>query len=229
MRLIAAVRADLAFQWKQGFFLVYVILTGMYLVVLSLLPDTWVPVAAPVVIFSDPAALGLFFIGGILMLEKTQGVLHAVFVSPLKTTEYLISKIFTLTCISMLAGAAIAGLGPGVRFNWYILLLSIFFASVFFTLCGIVICAGCRTVNQYFIKMIPYMILLVLPCLSILYDPCARWASVIPSVAALRLLFGAYESLPVMEVVILCLYLSGVNYFLFRQAVRVFERKMIYA
>jgi hypothetical protein len=25
MRLIAAVRADLAFQWKQGFFLVYVI------------------------------------------------------------------------------------------------------------------------------------------------------------------------------------------------------------
>ena len=73
------------------------------------------------------------------------------------------------------------------------------------------------------------MILLVLPCLSILYDPCARWASVIPSVAALRLLFGAYEPLPVMEVVILCLYLSGVNYILFRQAVRVFERKMIYA
>jgi fluoroquinolone transport system permease protein len=42
----------------------------MYLIILSFLPENIFSVALPLVVFSDPSVLGLFFIGGIILLEK---------------------------------------------------------------------------------------------------------------------------------------------------------------
>jgi len=75
MRLRHAILADIRFQIKHGFYLVYVIITIMYLIILSFLPENILSVALPVVVFSDPSVLGLFFIGGIILLEKGQGAL----------------------------------------------------------------------------------------------------------------------------------------------------------
>ena len=228
MRLLHAVWADIRFQFKQGFYLVYVLITVMYLIILSFLSEDILSVGLPLVVFSDPSVLGLFFIGGIIMLEKMQGILSVLVVSPLRTIEYILSKVISLAFVSVLAAVAITGFSNYGSVNWLLVFLSTVLTSGIFTLCGIMITAGCNTVNQYMIKTVPYMLLLVLPCFSLIGFPYSDLFTIIPSVAALRLMLGAYTGIPLYEAIGLIIYLVGMNYLFLRWAIRVFENKIIY-
>ena len=228
MRLLHAVWADMRFQLKQGFYLVYVLITIMYLILLSFLPNDVLAIALPLVVFSDPSVLGLFFIGGIIMLEKVQGVLTVIVVTPLRTIEYILSKVISLAFISVLAAFAITGFSHYEKVNWLLVFLSTILTSGIFTLSGIMINAGCQTVNQYMIKTVPYMLLFVLPCFALIVFPYSDLFTIIPSVAALRLMLGAYLGIPVYEALALILYLIGMNYLFLRWTIRVFENKIIY-
>ncbi|MCF8226219.1 MAG: hypothetical protein K9J30_10100 [Bacteroidales bacterium] len=228
MRLLHAIWADIRFQIKQGFYLVYVIITLMYLVILSFIPQDLLPVVLPVVVFTDPSVLGLFFIGGIILLEKVQGVLMVVVVSPLRTVEYILSKVVSLGILSLLAAFVISFFSSHEAINWLLLLLATILTSGIFTMSGIMINAGCETVNQYMLKTIPYMLLFVLPCFSLIGFPYSWLFTVVPSVAALRLMMGAYQAIPWYEAVSLVVYLAGTNYLFFRLTVRVFENKIVY-
>lgn len=228
MRLLYAVWADIRFQFKQGFYLVYVLITVMYLIILSFFPKDILSVGLPLVVFSDPSVLGLFFIGGIIMLEKMQGVLSVLVVSPLRTTEYILSKVISLALVSVLAAFAITGFSNYGSVNWLLVFLSTVLTSTIFTLCGIMITAGCSNVNQYILKTVPYMLLFILPCFSLIGFPYSDLFTIIPSVAALRLMLGAYTGIPTYEAVGLIIYLIGMNYLFLRWAIRVFENKIIY-
>jgi fluoroquinolone transport system permease protein len=228
MRLVHAVWADIRFQFKQGFYLVYVLITAMYLIILSFLPENILSIGLPLVVFSDPSVLGLFFIGGIIMLEKMQGILSVLVVSPLRTIEYILSKVISLAFVSVLAAFAITGFSNYGSVNWFLLFFSTVLTSAVFTLCGIMITAGCNTVNQYMIKTVPYMLLLVLPCFSLIGFLYSDIFTIIPSVAALRLMLGAYTGIPLLEAAGLIVYLVGMIYLFLRWAIRVFENKIIY-
>ena len=228
MRFLYAIWADIRFQMKQGFYLVYVLITIMYLILLSFLPEDVLSIALPLVVFSDPSVLGLFFIGGIIMLEKVQGVLSVLVVSPLRTIEYLLSKVVSLALVSVLAAFAITGFSNYSNVNWLLLFLSTVLTSGIFTLCGIMINAGCQTVNQYMIKTIPYMLLFVLPCVTLIGFPYSWVFTIVPSVAALRLMLGAYTGINFYEAIALIIYLTGMNYLFLRWTIRVFENEIIY-
>ncbi|MCX8055940.1 MAG: ABC transporter permease, partial [Ignavibacteria bacterium] len=75
MRIISALKADIKFQAKQGFYSVYILLTLVYMIILEQVPNKYQNIVVPLVVFSDPTIVGFFFIGGIVMLEKVQGVL----------------------------------------------------------------------------------------------------------------------------------------------------------
>ena len=72
------------------------------------------------------------------------------------------------------------------------------------------------------------MLLLVLPCFSILGAPLLYPLTLVPSVAALRLMLGAFTQITWYESAGLTLYLLLANYLLFRYAVRIFENKIVF-
>ncbi|MDP3398794.1 MAG: hypothetical protein Q8S23_06570 [Bacteroidales bacterium] len=228
MRLLSAIWSDIKFQAKQGFYLVYLIITIMYLILLSMLPPNVLTIALPLVVFSDPSVLGLFFIGGIILLEKSQGVMMAIVVTPLKTEEYVLSKAISLALVSVFAAITITALSPIDNVNWFLLIISTILTAGLFTLSGIMINAGCNNVNQYMVKTIPYMLLFTLPCFSLLGFEYSYLFTVVPSVAALRLLLGAYHGIVRYEALGLTLYLVVMNYLFFRNSVRIFENKIVY-
>jgi fluoroquinolone transport system permease protein len=227
MRLLHAVLADIRFQIKQGFYFVYVIITAMYLIIMSFLPDNILAIALPLVVFSDPSVLGLFFIGGIILMEKGQGVLMVLVVSPLRSWEYILSKVISLAIVSVLAAFAITYFSHSTV-NWWLLLVSTILTSGIFTLLGIMINAGCKTVNQYMLKTIPYMLLFILPCFALLGFPYSGYFIVFPGVAALKLMLGAYHGILWSEAIALTVYLLGINFLFIKLAVRVFEKKIVY-
>jgi fluoroquinolone transport system permease protein len=191
-----------------------------------------VNVMLPILLYIDPSVLGLFFIGGMVLLEKEQGILSLLYITPLKIKEYMISKILTLTIISMLVGVVISKVAYSGYVNIILLLVGILLTSIFYTLIGFIISTTSRSVNDYFVRMMPWMLLLVLPCFSLIpNDTIPYWMQcfidIIPSVAGLKLVFGAFYHIPLWQIVIYIVPLIIFNYIAFIKAMNMFKNKVV--
>lgn len=228
MRILSALKSDIVFQFKQGFYIIYVVISLLYMVALSWIPNTGLKFVVPIVVFSDPSVLGLFFIGGIIMLEKIQGVIQSIVVTPLTTREFVLSKVISLSIISVLAGVGITRFTYSEHVQWSILIIALLLTSSLFTLCGLVIGAKCKTVNQYLMKTVPVMLVLVIPCFSIIGFKYSYFLTLVPSVAALRLLIGAYWGMGGLEIFFLISYLLIINYCVLLYTEKVFDKYVVY-
>ena len=101
--LVALVGHDARLQYRYGIYVAYAFVVGFYVLVLCLgrgLLPSW---ALALVIYSDPAAVGFFFLGALMMLEKGEGVRTALATSPVTAAQYLMGKMVTLTSVALLA------------------------------------------------------------------------------------------------------------------------------
>lgn len=167
MRLRHLTLWDIKFQVKYGFYLLYGILTALYLVVLFAMPERWRNHAAALLIFSDPAAMGLFFMGAVVLLEKSQGVPCAFAVSPVKAMEYIIAKVVSFGAIALVA-ASILAIAAKVE-HLGCMLVGTALSEVIFTLSGIIIATKITSLNQFVLWTIPIEIIGFIPAILHLF------------------------------------------------------------
>ena len=75
MRFLNAIKGDIKFQRKAGFYILYALITIIYIVVIGAITDQELKRKVAVsLILSDPAAMGLFFMGAVVLLEKNQHI-----------------------------------------------------------------------------------------------------------------------------------------------------------
>ena len=157
---------DIRFQFRHGFYYAYAVLTILYIIVLRLLPDTMVYPALTLILFSDICALGFFFIGAIVLLERGQNLTESLFVTPLRLREYLLAKILsflflaTLSALLIMLGASIGG----QDLMWFV--FGAVFSALIYTLFGLIFAARARHVNDYFVKSLGAGLLISLPILA---------------------------------------------------------------
>ena len=167
MRFGRLFRWDLKFQARYGFYLLYGFLTTFYALVLFALPESWKGKMAIILIFSDPAAMGLFFMGAIVLLEKSQKVTSFLAVTPMKAREYVWSKVLSLCTISLVVAAVLAIIA-GHR-HILLLIMGTFLASVIFTLCGIIVATKINSLNQFILFTVPIEMLGFIPAILHLF------------------------------------------------------------
>lgn len=186
-RLARAFRSDIRYQWRYGFYFIYLFLIAGFVALLRLLPEGWRQTALSAVLLSDPALLGFFFIGGILQLERGEGLLDALFASPLRPWEYLAAKAASLGLLSALAGCLIAlGSGvPGVAFP--LLAPSLLFGSACFTLIGVSVSVNLRSMNAFLSVDGLWEAVLLVPPLLLLLGVSFPPLEAFPGSAVLRL------------------------------------------
>jgi len=223
-----ALITDMKFQWKQGFYSIYLIVSFMYLLILSQLPHFILDYALPIIVFSDPSVLGLFFIGGMVLLEKEQGIIQLLVVSPLTIKEYMLSKIIALTFIALIAGLFITGVSAYKPVNYIPLIIGIILTSIFFTLLGFVISTKAKNLNAFFLYMMPWTALFMVPCVFYILYPNLKALLLVPSVAGLGLVLGAVRGQPLIETILFATYMMVINYFLFQKVCSIFQKKMVY-
>ena len=109
MRVLNAIKGDIKFQRKAGFYILYALITIIYIVVIGAITDQELKRKVAVsLILSDPAAMGLFFMGAIVLLEKNQHIPIALAVSPLKDGEYVLAKVVSISVISTIVAVILA-------------------------------------------------------------------------------------------------------------------------
>ena len=201
MRLKALVIGDMRFQFKYGFYFLYTIMTVLYVVLLGVLPEDWRPRGAALMIFSDPAAMGLYFMGAIVLLEKSERVLDSIAVSPVQPAEYVLSKLTSIAVISTLAGAVI-GAGGGISVDAY-MILGIFLGSCLFSAVGLIVAAKVSTLNQFVVATIPPELVINVPAVAWLLGWKPDWLLLHPGVCVLELCTGGDNPVPALFILLL--------------------------
>lgn len=153
MRLGYLIIGDMRSQAKSGFYFLYALLTALYVAILLALPNSWVKNTAAILIFSDPAAMGLYFMGAIVLLEKSQHVPCAFAVSPVRPSEYVLSKVISLSAISLMVAAVLA-LTAGAT-DIPLLLAGTLLTCMAFTLLGVIVAMKTTGLNQFILWTVP--------------------------------------------------------------------------
>lgn len=188
MRLKSLFLLDMRFQAKHGFYFLYAVLTVIYITVLFAVPEGWKEKTAAILIFSDPASMGLFFMGAIVLLEKSQQTPCAFAVSPVRPMEYIIAKVSSLSAISLVV-AAILALAAGVN-NLYTVLLGTLVSSVIFTLFGIIAATKIVSLNQFILWTVPIEIICFIPAILHLFKITPAWLRYYPINACIEMISG---------------------------------------
>lgn len=220
-RLWTAFKLDSLFQFRSGLHLIYVVLSLIYVVVINQIPLVYGDIVVPFMIFSDPAVLGFFFIGGLVMLEKNQGVIDLIVVTPVRSYEYLLGKVIALNAISVLASFAIA-LFTQRSFNGVYLFLSVLLTGSFFTMCGFLLALTSKSMNHYFGRVIPAMLLIIAPCFTLIGFPYSEVFYIVPGVASAKLIFGAFHQTPLLSMGICLMIMCLWNVIIFKHIMKRF-------
>lgn len=161
MRIWLLIRADLRFQWKYGFYAVYAVFTLVYLLALYAVPVSARATLAVVLIFTDPAAMGLFFMGAMVLLEKSQAVNCALAASPVSPWEYCLAKLLSLAVTGLLVAAVLAVAG-GIP-DLLSCLAGVALASLLCSACGMIAAMSSPTLNRFVLLALPFELFICLP------------------------------------------------------------------
>src|SRR5215213_6550085 len=151
-RLLSTIRCDLRLQHRNGFYYATAFVVAVYALGLSQLHPagaglnlTWL---LPALMLNN-LMISFYFIGALVLLEKTEGTLTAQVVSPLRASEYLAAKVITLTTLALVYNLAVVALVVGSRFGALELIAGVGAAAALMAMAGFVAVARYESVNEF--------------------------------------------------------------------------------
>jgi fluoroquinolone transport system permease protein len=196
MTVAATFLNDVRLQLREGLYAVYAVIAMVYVAILRALGPEPRAVLLPLLVFLDPSMLGFYFVGGIVLLERNDRTLFALFTTPMTVGRYFLSKIASLTLLATLASLAISAAAVGSRFRPLVLIAAVVSTSALFTLLGLAAVSRFRTVNEYLIMSSLYMLPTALPFLDYFGVVRTSLFYLVPSHASLRLTAAAFARSP---------------------------------
>jgi len=223
-RLLTTMRWDIALQVRNGFYYATAFVVAMWALIFLQLPALNIAWFLPCLVAGNLLMNTFYFISGLVLLEKGEGTLSALVVTPLRIGEYLTAKIGTLTLLATLENVLIVGLLYGFGFRAVPLVLGIVLVSAFYVLTGFVAVARYDSINQYLFPSVIYSSLVSLPLLPYL----AQWDHwllyVHPLQGLLVLLQAAFEPVAAWKLVFGVLYAAFWIGIVYRWSRRAFTR-----
>ena len=192
-RFASAVRLDLLLQLRYGFYYAAVFVALLWIALLYPLPDSVLDFVASLVVFTDLAVVGYYFIGGMVLFEKGEATLSALVITPLRFREYLASKLVTHTALAVVLAFVVVAASAGFGFDVGLLVLGVVLTSLVTLLAGFIIVAPFDSVSAYLIPSQLPMVVMALPLIHFF----GVWKSPIfylfPTQGSLLLLGGAFD------------------------------------
>jgi fluoroquinolone transport system permease protein len=192
-RLYATVWCDIRLQIRNGFYYAALFVLFIWLLILTQVPLPNLGWLLPALVLSNLLINTFYFVAGLVLLEKGERTLQAQVVTPLRSWEYLASKVITLTLLATIENVILVTVIYGSGFALLPLLAGMAAASALLVLAGFVSVARFSSINEYLLPSIGYTSLVGLPVLPYL----AGWDSWLlylhPMQAPLVLMQAAFQ------------------------------------
>jgi fluoroquinolone transport system permease protein len=201
--ILNALRWDIVLQARNGFYWASAFLVVAISTLLLSLPESaransaaWVPAILTV----NLQITTFFFVAGLMLLERDEGTLSALAVSPLSASGYLAMRTFSLTGLAAAETLAIVWIGFGASGSWPLLLAGTAALGVIYTGFGAAIAARYESVNALLLPASAFVALLLLPLLPH-FGLAPRWLFVVhPLEPPMTLLRAGYVAIDRIEV-----------------------------
>lgn len=204
-RLVATMGHDGRLQARNHVYVIVGIATLLLAVPLRvLLTAEQVRFFMPLLALSGVGLTAFFLVSVLMLLERGEGTLDAVAVSPLRPSEYLASKIATVTALALIEGVAIAGIAFAGAFSLPWLALAVVMRAAFVAAVGIAVAVRYQSITRFLFPAVGLTVLFDGPVLFYL----ELWPSSIfylwPTLPPLLLAKAAFVSTEPLELVYAC-------------------------
>jgi len=138
----------------------------LYFLTTQAIEDMNRPIFHSLLLFFDPAIIGIMFVGALVLFEKSENVLQALIITPMKTNDYLLSKITSLTILSCISAAifiTLMNIFGGIDFNILFLASGIILTSILLILFGFILVSRLKSINEYLLAMALFFLVLTFP------------------------------------------------------------------
>jgi fluoroquinolone transport system permease protein len=202
--MLTALRWDVVLQARNGFYWASAFLVAMIGALLLNVPETvransvvWVPA----ILMINLQITTFFFVAGLIFLERDEGTLAALAVSPLSASGYLAMRTFSLTGLAAAETIALVWIGFGTSGSWWLILAGTAALGVVYTGFGAAIAVRYESVNALLLPASAFVALLLLPLLPH-FGLAPRWPFLAhPLEPPMILLRAAYGPLDRTEIV----------------------------
>ena len=161
---ITQIRWQFVILYKNNLIAISIAITAIYALIFYLIKD--LPNVEPfltLLIYNDPAIIGLFFIGLSVIIENNDNVLPALFVTPMSYHSYLLSKIIALSIIGWACASGMALAILGFDIQWIHFSIGVLFTCIIFSLIGLYVVSFTTDFLSFMLRSIPLMLLFSLP------------------------------------------------------------------
>lgn len=174
-QLLHLLKQDFVLINRNQIIAISLVVTGLYIGVFKGLAQFGdMQKALVLIIFNDPALLGFLFVGVMVLFERNENTLQALAVTPMKLSNYLLSKSIALTVISIACCLLMAWAAVGWNFAVLQYIAATVFTTLIFGFIGFIVVAGQKSFNTYMLRAVGVIILLSLPFLGY-FEIAARW------------------------------------------------------
>ena len=235
-RLLATMKTDVTVQFRNRLYTIGIFVGAIIAVALSQLahPDRLF-IIVPVLMLIVVGGTTMLYVAAMIIFERDEGTLNALIVSPLRTSEYLWSKIITLTALATLESIVMIG-GAMLIMKWShpvawpnipLLLVGVIGIGVIYTLIGIILIVRYEKITDFLLPMATIAVVLQLPFLHFLGLVVHPLFLVIPTSAPTMLMQGAYIPLTPGQWIYATAYTTALILLLAAWAFRAFDKHIV--
>jgi fluoroquinolone transport system permease protein len=165
-RSLHMLRWEFVRQYRHGFYAVSVVVVPILIVLMRWVGETeTVARAFPAVLVTLLLITTFYFAGALLLLEKGEGTLSGVVVTPLRTGEYLAARVVSLSLLAIGESLIIVVAVTGAATMAVALVPGMVLICIFYVLVGTALVTRFDSVNEFLLPSIVCVIGLSLPLL----------------------------------------------------------------
>ncbi len=205
-RLLATMACDVRVQIRNGFYYAAGFVAVYWMLLLLWLADEDLVWILPFLIFTNLMINTFYFFSGLVLLEKREGTLEAQIVSPLRTWEYLGSKLITLTGLGVIENLIITTVAFGTGFAIVPLVMGMILAATIYCLVGFAFVARYDSINEFLMPSMLAFVVFVIPLLPYFGYTPGWWHYLHPLMGPLLLMKAAFRPIPTWQMVYGVLY-----------------------
>lgn len=207
-RLLSAMKLDFKMQVRNNLYTIGIFVGILVAIAISqlTLPEQ-APAVMPTVMLLIGGGSTLLYVSGMIIFEKDEGTINMAIVSPLRSSEYLVSKITTLTLLATIESTVmIVGTMIIMSFsntvsipNLFVLYVGILSICVMYTLIGIGLVVRYDKITEFLIPMSAIAVILQMAFLYFIGFVESPIFLLLPTSAPTMIMRGAYMELSAGE------------------------------
>jgi len=206
-RLSATLRLDAQLQARNNVYLIIAVAAlGLAFALRALFTSEQLHFFMPLLALSGVSLTTYFLVGVLLLLERAEGTLDVVLVSPLRPGEYLASKLLTVTMLALVESVLLVGIAYGLGFSFLWLALGVMLRAGLVAAAGVAVVVRYRSMTRFLFPGVLFTLAFDLPVLWYL----ELWPTPLfylwPTMPSLLLAKAAFLPVEPLQLVYACVY-----------------------